>query len=193
MDWEDFYTRTATEALPWNAQKPDSDLVRLVESGEIPCGQALELGVGPGHDAVFLIQKGFDLIGIDISPSAIKLTRENVSLHGLFGFFQVGDIREIPVEDGWVDVAIDRGCFHTLDKTDWTATAAEIARVIKRNGLFLIKVFSDQETPGDFPHRFTKAEIESVFTPHFKILDLRDSTIEGPINPKAYSVLMKKR
>src|SRR5882672_8366190 len=98
-EWEDRYRTTKAEALPWNAGGPDPDLVRLVKSGRISTGgsglpagrQALDLGTGPGHDAVFLIQEGFNVIAIDISPSAIRLARENASAAGLFGFFTVGD------------------------------------------------------------------------------------------------------
>src|SRR5437868_1724661 len=84
--WEDLYSQTRPEALPWNAGGPDPDLVRQVRSGRIgggaglPAGrQALDIGTGPGHDAVFLISEGFDVIAIDISPSAIRLARETAS------------------------------------------------------------------------------------------------------------------
>src|SRR5258708_4685073 len=102
-DWEDRYISTKPEDLPWNAGGPDPDLVRLVNSGRIPVGHALDIGTGPGHDAVFLIQQGFNVIGIDLSPTAVKLARENASSHGLFGFFQQGDVRRIPVEDRFID------------------------------------------------------------------------------------------
>ena len=80
--------KSQPESLPWNAGGPDPDLVRLVKDGTIPVGQALDIGTGPGHDAVFLIQHGFNVIGIDISPTAVVLARENASNKGLFGFFQ---------------------------------------------------------------------------------------------------------
>src|SRR5437763_1337201 len=136
QDWENVYLQTAPAALPWNAGGPDSDLVRLVKDGTIPVGQALDIGTGPGHDAVFLIQRGFNVIGIDISPTAVKLARENASNAGLFGFFQEGDIRQIPVEDHFIDFANDRGCFHVLDPNDRPAAIAEIYRVLKPRGLY---------------------------------------------------------
>ena len=92
-DWEDVYLKTKPEELRWNAGGPDPDLVRLVKSGRIPVGHALDIGSGPGHDAVFLIQEGFIVLAIDISPSAVKLARENASAAGLFAFFSQGDIR----------------------------------------------------------------------------------------------------
>ena len=62
---------TPAESLPWNAGGPDADLVRLVDQGRIPVGHALDLGTGPGHDAVFLIERAFQVIAIDIKAGRI--------------------------------------------------------------------------------------------------------------------------
>jgi SAM-dependent methyltransferase len=191
--WEERYRTTSVEALPWNAGRPDHDLVRLVKSGTIPVGQALDLGTGPGHDAVFLIQQGFNVIAIDISPSAVLLARKNASDAGLFGFFQQGDIRRIPVEDGFIDFANDRGCFHVLGDEDRAKAAGEIHRVLRRRGLFLLRVFSDKEPMEDGPHRFTRKELEGLFQPHFKMLEFWEGQFEGPAKPKSYSILMEKK
>ena len=191
--WEDRYMSTPPEELPWNAGRPDPDLVRLVGNGRIPIGQALDIGTGPGHDAVFLIEKGFNVIAIDISPSAIKLARENASHAGLFGFFQRGDIRRIPVEDGFIDFANDRGCFHVLPPEDRAQAVSEIHRVLRRRGLFLLRVFSDKEAPGPGPHRFSSQELEQIFSPQFLILEAWEGVFEGPRRPQSYSMLMEKK
>jgi ubiquinone/menaquinone biosynthesis C-methylase UbiE len=191
--WEDMYSQTAPSALPWNAAGPDPDLVRLVNAGTIPVGQALDIGAGPGHDSVFLIQHGFNVIGIDISPSAVILARENASNAGLFGFFQVGDIRQIPVEDRFIDFAYDRGCFHVLAPEDRPQAIDETARVLKKGGLYLLRVFSDKEPPGEGPHRFTKKELDDLFAGKFKTLQFWEGIFEGPRKPKSYSMLMEKK
>jgi SAM-dependent methyltransferase len=190
--WEDIYLATKPEALPWNAGKPDPDLVRLVESGAIPAGQALDVGTGPGHDAVYLMRHGFNVIAIDISPSAVLLARQAASAAGLFGFFQVGDIRDIPIEDGFIDFANDRGCFHVLSPTDFPKAVSEIHRVLRDDGLFLLRVFSEKETGGG-PHAFTRVELEKLFIPKFEILEFWEGVFEGPRRPASYSLLMRKR
>ncbi|HVO32366.1 MAG TPA: class I SAM-dependent methyltransferase [Elusimicrobiota bacterium] len=190
--WENIYIKTAPQELPWNAGGPDSDLVRLVQSGRIPTGQALDIGTGPGHDAVFLIQQGFNVIAIDLSESAIRLARENASHAGLFGFFQKGDIRRIPIEDGFIDFANDRGCFHVLDENDRRSAAREVARVLRPGGLFLLRVFSDQEPGRDGPHRFSRLELDQLFEREFRILDFWAGRFEGPRRPHSYSMLMQK-
>jgi len=191
--WEERYRTTKVQELPWNAGGPDPDLARLVGSGRIPVGQALDLGTGPGHDAVYLIQQGFNVIAIDISPSAVKLARENASSKGLFGFFQQGDIRRIPVEDGFIDFVNDRGCFHVLTAEDRAKAAGEIYRVLRKKGLFLLRVFSDKEPLGDGPHRFTRKELEDTFQSKFKIVEFWEGQFEGPAKPKSYSMLMERK
>jgi len=191
--WEDRYTQSDPKTLPWNAGGPDPDLVRLVTDGTIPVGQALDIGSGPGHDAVFLIQQGFNIIGIDISPTAVVLARDNASRAGLFGFFQAGDIRQIPVEDQFIDFAYDRGCFHVLDAQDRPKAVNEVHRVLRKNGLYLLRVFSDKEPGGDDPHRFTREELEDLFKDKFKILRLWEGVFEGSKKPKSYSLLMEKK
>ena len=191
--WEKFYTQTDPASLPWNAGGPDPDLVRLVNSGTIPVGQALDIGTGPGHDAVFLIQRGFNVIGIDISPTAVVLARQNASSAGLFGFFQEGDIRRIPVEDHFIDFAYDRGCFHVLEPADRPKAVGEVHRVLRDGGLFLLRVFSDKEPPGDGPHRFTRRELENLFDKKFKTLKFWEGIFEGARKPKSYSMLMEKQ
>ena len=193
QDWEDCYLKTKAEDLPWNAGGPDPDLVRLVQAGRIPLGQALDVGAGPGHDAVFLIKQGFNVIAIDISPSAVRLARENASAAGVFGFFQQGDVRHIPVEDKFVDVVNDRGCFHALSTEDRSKAVNEIHRVLRPRGLFLLRVFSDQEAPGPGPHRFSRGELEEAFKGKFRILEFWEGRFEGPACPKSYSLLMEKK
>src|SRR5258708_3333748 len=190
---EDMYTQNRPNTLPWNAGGPDSDLVRLVNNGTIPVGQALDIGTGPGHDAVFLIQHGFNVIGIDISPTAVVLARDNASKAGLFGYFQQGDIRDIPVEGHFIDCAYDRGCFHVLEAPYRPKAISEIHRVLHKRGLFLLKVFSDKEPGTDGPSRFTRQELDDLFSPLFKILKGWDGVFEGPRKPKSYSLLMEKR
>ena len=46
------------------------------ESMNYVSGRVLDIGCGPGRHAIHLQQKGFDVLGIDASPLAVKVARE---------------------------------------------------------------------------------------------------------------------
>ena len=55
---------------PWVGQAR-SELVELVESGELP-GRAIDLGCGEGDNAIFLAQHGFQVTAVDFSPRSTR-------------------------------------------------------------------------------------------------------------------------
>jgi 2-polyprenyl-3-methyl-5-hydroxy-6-metoxy-1,4-benzoquinol methylase len=58
---------------PWVGQAR-SELVRLVESGDLLPGRAIDLGCGEGDNAIFLAQHGFQVTAADF-PAAIARRR----------------------------------------------------------------------------------------------------------------------
>src|SRR5690606_6728780 len=38
----------------------------------LPVGRVLDIAMGEGRNAVFLAKKGFDVVGVDISPEAVR-------------------------------------------------------------------------------------------------------------------------
>ena len=190
FSWENAYLFRPPAELPWNAGHADPDLVRWVETGAVPKGQALEVGPGLGHDAVFLLERGIDVIGVDISPTAIRLTRENASHHGFFGYFQLGDVRRLPIEDAYVDFTYDRGCLQTLPKADQPKALSEIVRVLSLKGIFLLKIHSEKSSS---PEGQSRSEIEALVRPFFHIVELKESIFEGPVTIPGYAIRLKKK
>ena len=50
-------------------QEPSSFLEEIFQSdqGSIPRGKALDIATGTGQNAIFLAERGFEVVGIDIS------------------------------------------------------------------------------------------------------------------------------
>ena len=63
-DWYRFGTP------PW-VGPARSELVRLVESGDLLPGRAIDLGCGEGDRTIFLAKHGFQVTAVDFSPAAI--------------------------------------------------------------------------------------------------------------------------
>ncbi|MCL6424211.1 methyltransferase domain-containing protein [Brachybacterium sp. JHP9] len=51
--------------------------------GDLPPGRALDLGCGEGGDAIWLAQQGWDVLGADISPSAVDRATRAAEAAGL--------------------------------------------------------------------------------------------------------------
>jgi 2-polyprenyl-3-methyl-5-hydroxy-6-metoxy-1,4-benzoquinol methylase len=66
--WFELWYRFGTP--PWVGQAR-SELVELVESGELLPGMAIDLGCGEGDNAILLAQHGFQVTVVDFSPAGI--------------------------------------------------------------------------------------------------------------------------
>lgn len=97
---------------------PDENLVNYVERGWIQPGRVLELGCGPGRNAIFLAQLGFEVDAVDLSSEGLDWARERASEKGMDVNFIQGNIfkLDLPLHD--YDLIYDSGCFHHVPLID---------------------------------------------------------------------------
>src|SRR6202789_1002368 len=67
--WNEAY---ASGQLPWDTGQPEPILVEFVTSGRVKPSPALEIGAGTGTNAIWMAERGFDVLGVDISPLAVE-------------------------------------------------------------------------------------------------------------------------
>lgn len=70
--WDDYYKNEKIEAMPWYNEKLDFDLEEKLNVMQVYNGTFLDLGTGPGTQAMQLARKGFNVMGSDISETIIK-------------------------------------------------------------------------------------------------------------------------
>lgn len=193
--WERVYHMLEPAQLPWNAGGPDSDLARWLESGKIPLGRAVDLGAGLGHDAIFLAQKGFQVLAVDIAAGAVKMACASASLAEVGGQieFRAEDALKLSVPEASLALAVDRGLFHFISPADRQTYIGLVVRALAPRGYFFLKTFSEKEPPGPGPARFTQKQLEELFSPHFDFLEFKDSVFAGPAKPKAYFSMLQKK
>ncbi|MCT2178661.1 class I SAM-dependent methyltransferase [Brachybacterium muris] len=104
QQWEQRYA--GSDAV-WSGRVNDSLAVALEG---LPPGRALDLGCGEGADVVWLAERGWDALGIDLSPTAIERARRAAGECGLDrgaegagrAHFEQGDLdRWIPRADAY--------------------------------------------------------------------------------------------
>lgn len=114
---------------PWE-RGPRGELVDLVTSGRLrPC-RAIDLGCGSGANALFLDTHGFDVVGVDFSPVAIRKAQRRAAAAGGRVRFVLADLTapSLGEAEGRYDLLVD---YSTLDDLTGGARAA-MARTIHR-------------------------------------------------------------
>jgi len=71
QDWDVYYKENKVEGMPWYNANLDSNLENYIKLNNLSGGKFLDLGTGPGTQAIQLEQLGFDVTGTDISENAI--------------------------------------------------------------------------------------------------------------------------
>lgn len=192
VEMEDIYRKMPLDKIPWNIETPPDLLVQLVEHKEVvPC-RAIEFGCGAGNYAIWLAQQGFEVTGIDISPTAIGLARKNAMEQGVECTFIVADVLgDLADVKGPFDFALDWELLHHIYPDDRPRYVANVARLTKPGGRYLSVCFheDDPEFGGSGKYRTTRigtvlyfsseVELRDLFSPYFTILELRAVTIRG--------------
>jgi SAM-dependent methyltransferase len=192
--FNDIYKEVPPEEIPWNSEQPPELLVELVESGQVKVGRALDLGCGLGNYAIWLAGRGFEVVGVDASPTAIKIASRNAEKKGVKCKFVVGNITGSWTDFGTgFDFVYDWGLLHHIMPENRGKYVENIHRVVKQGGKYLSMCFNEKDTAfeGSGKYRRTKLgtavylssekELRATFGRFFKIIDFRVLEITGKV------------
>lgn len=112
-DWWDGFYADRDKPVPFFVAKPDENLVSYLDRGLLEPGRALDLGCGPGRNALHLAANGFTVDGVDLSRTAVDWAEERAREAGADARFLCGDAFALDL-DGPYDLIYDSGCFHHL-------------------------------------------------------------------------------
>ncbi|MEQ1505190.1 MAG: class I SAM-dependent methyltransferase [Myxococcota bacterium] len=175
--WERWY---AADDIPWDHDDPAPSLIEAVlrlGGG----GRALEFGCGTGAHAVWLARHGYTVTAIDLAPTAVERARARAVVFGVPVELKVADALEaLPVEPGSIDLAVDRGVFHSVAPADRERFTARVAEALRPGGRWISLVGNaDEATPDRGPPRLTATELAGAIEPRFVI----DELVAVPLGP----------
>jgi SAM-dependent methyltransferase len=127
-----------------NPQEPATFLKEIFEGDRwpIPPGQALDLATGKGQNAIFLAEKGFEVLGIDISPVALEEARRSAEEKSLKVTWQQADLELIELPTSHYNLVLN---FNYLQRS----LVPQIRKTLKPGGWVIFETYLiDQRTIG---------------------------------------------
>lgn len=189
--WNDHYA--SKDPPPWDTGTPDPLLVGVIESRAVLPGRMLEVGCGTGTNAIFLAERGFDVLGVDISPLAVERARDRAKGRCRF---EIADFLAAVPAGGPFGFVFDRGCFHSFDAEDERGRfARNVADALVEGGLWLSLVGSTEGPPREAgPPRRSARDVAGAIEPWLEIVELRSAEFVGSGTEfKAWVCLARKR
>ena len=125
-------------------QKPSSFLKEIFEadSWPLPKGRALDIATGKGRNAIFLAERGFQVVGIDISPVALEMARRAAQEKSLAIDWQEADLERIELPKGDYDLVLN---FNYLQRS----LVPQIKKTLKPGGWVIFETYlTDQSKIG---------------------------------------------
>ena len=193
-EWDSFYRENKVDEMPWYEKNLDLDLEYQINSMNLTKGKFLDLGTGPGTQAIQLEKLGFESTGSDISKSAVDKAQQLSSKVN----FVVDDILNSSFPDNAFDFILDRGCFHVFEPILRKDYLNQLKRILKDDGILFLKVMSIEEKglPDDEgPYRFSKQEILDTFENDFEVKEIKSTVYYGTLDPlpKALFAVIKQK
>lgn len=194
--WDSFY-EDRTKRIPFFVDKPDENLVAYLEQRQLPLTRVLELGSGPGRNALYLAERGSQVDAIDLAQSSIDWANERANERQLDVRFRQGNLFELSIEDGAYDFVYDSGCFHHIAPHRRHDYIRVVTEALRPGGCFALTCFveggqyggSDMTDWDVYRQRslqgglgFTEDKLRSIFDT-FDVLEIRLMQEAAPTDP----------
>jgi 2-polyprenyl-3-methyl-5-hydroxy-6-metoxy-1,4-benzoquinol methylase len=126
---------------PWDSGITPPELFEFIQSH--PAGRAIDIGCGTGTNVITLAKTGWQVTGFDFAARAIQLAKRKAKKANIHANLFTDDATRMKNVTGQFDLALDLGCFHSLEnKADYLT---QLDRILAPNGFWLMYGFMNQD------------------------------------------------
>ncbi len=182
--------------------------------------KVLDLGSGMGRNANYLAQRDADVVGLEISDTALGIARNRAKkLNISVNYLKQNIGSKYPFEDESFDLVVDVTSSNSLNEKERKIYLKEVNRVLKKDGTFFVRTLckdgdknvkyllknnpSEEKDTYIMPitnlveRVFSEKDFNDIYSKYFEILDLKKtesySTVGGRIfKRKFWLAIMKK-
>lgn len=123
---------------------------RLAVEGPFLCAQleavaarrVLDFACGSGGHALWLAERGYAVVGLDISPAMIRLARQKAQAHGVDVSFEVigpGEMPTLPGAPFDAVLCLGNSLPHLLTQDELIAALRAMARALRPDGVLILQ------------------------------------------------------
>ena len=135
--------------------------------------KVLDLGCGHGENVALLVERGADVVGIDLSPELVQLAEQRMATAGRNAELRVGSAYETGLADESVDIVF---CIALIHHLEIPKARAEMHRVLKKGGCVILtepirfsgtydrlrKMLPSRDNISEYEHPLTREEFQCM-------------------------------
>ena len=167
----DFERRYLLGRPPWDTGITPPEVMAWLEPRKP--GRALDLGCGTGTNALTMARLGWQVTAVDLSWLAVRAARSKARAAGVPIDVRQADASRLEGIVGLFDLALDIGCFHSLEPATRAVYARRLSELLRPGAGFMLFSFLFSPPGRVWP---TQAEIEAAFDGSFVLRRLERGT-----------------
>jgi SAM-dependent methyltransferase len=192
--WDAPYRR---ERMPgWDVGRPCTHLVKAVEDGTFKPGRAIVFGCGTGTNAIYLAKRGFEVTGVDVSPTALSIAKKKADEANVNVEWMLADVVALPRLEPY-DLIFDRGCYHHVCQYDSPGFVETLRQLSHAGTQAMILAGSPADGNRGGPPRIPEETIRRDFSELFDFEWLRHITFDSrnpdARGPSAWSIHLRRK
>jgi SAM-dependent methyltransferase len=175
---------------PWSIGEPQPELAALIEQGKFH-GDVLDVGCGEAAVSLYLAERGFTTVGLDLSSTAIQLAKAEAAKRGLTSAaFEVADISAFTGYDGRFGTVVDSTLFHSIPVEAREGYQQSIVRAAAPGASYYALVFDRAGMPNGPANPVTEDELRDVVSKYWVIDEIKPARIHANFPAAAEGVGM---
>ena len=165
--WDDLYARGGDG---WELGAPALPLVDFFATARLDGRRVAVPGSGRGHDARFLARQGYETVGFDFSPAALKAARALAAREGSTARFEATDVFTLGrVLPNAFDGVWEYTCFCAIDPARRAEYVASLAGTVRPGGWLLGCFFPLRGVSAGPPFPVSTHQVRRLLAPAFRI------------------------
>ena len=174
--WETIYQTKLPESFSWYSPHLKMSLALIERAASGKASSIIDVGGGESTLVDDLLARGYcNLTVLDISQTALDVTKKRLDSTTSGVHFLVADITRVELERGAYDVWHDRAVFHFLTEMEQRAAyVRNVAHAVRRGGHVIVSAFGPEgpkKCSGLDVMRYDAESLHEQFGVGFRLLD----------------------